>query len=231
MKRADNFHDVEVQIATFLSALDDAGHKPDDATAAAARLLTHLQKPDGRWSFRFPRVPIQSSDIATTAMAVRVLQRYGPDDAAPLAKAKAWLLAAEPKTTDDKAYRLDGLARLKADPAAVRKQAQQLLGEQRSDGGWAQEAGMASDAYATGLALLSLHGAGGVQTTDPAYRRGVRYLLASQKGDGSWFVQARAVPDNTFFESGFPHGKSQFISFPATCLATRALLLTVPPAK
>jgi hypothetical protein len=35
------------------------------------------------------------------------------------------------------------------------------------------------------------------------------------------------MPVQPYFESGFPHGKSQFISSAATCWATMALTLTI----
>lgn len=53
---------------------------------------------------------------------------------------------------------------------------------------------------------------------DSAYQRGVKYLLETQEPDGSWLVHKRAVPINEYFESGFPHGKFQFISYPGTWL-------------
>jgi N-acyl-D-amino-acid deacylase len=51
----------------------------------------------------------------------------------------------------------------------------------------------------------------------------VRYLLETQEPDGSWLVHKRAVPINGHVESGFPHGKFQFISYAGTCWATMAL--------
>jgi hypothetical protein len=39
-------------------------------------------------------------------------------------------------------------------------------------------------------------------------------------------VHKRAVPVNAYFESGFPHGKFQFISYTGTCWATMALSYT-----
>lgn len=87
---------------------------------------------------------------------------------------------------------------------------------------------MASDAYATGQALVALREAGTMAVTDPAYRRGVEYLLSTQLEDGSWYVRSRAIPFQPYFESGFPHGLDQWISAAATNWATRALL---PAAK
>ena len=42
--------------------------------------------------------------------------------------------------------------------------------------------------------------------------------------DGSWFVNKRAVYANNYFDTGFPHGESQYISYGATCWSTMALM-------
>lgn len=237
MKKADQFLDLNVSFGYLLSGLAEAHWPADNATATAALLLAKRQLPDGRWDFDFPRTPMQSSDFTTTALAVKVLQKYGPKEhdaalAQHLARAKAWLLANTPRTTDDKTGRLFGLAWTQAESAEIQKAVTVLLAEQRPDGGWAQKAGLPTDAYATGQVLVALHEAGGVAVQDPAYQRGVAFLLQTQKEDGSWFVQTRAIQANPdFIETGFPHGKSQFISFPGSCWATMALLLTLEPAK
>ena len=49
-----------------------------------------------------------------------------------------------------------------------------------------------------------------------------------QRPDGSWHVRSRSKPFQTYFESGFPHGKDQFISMAATGWATTALALACP---
>ena len=86
---------------------------------------------------------------------------------------------------------------------------------------------MESDAYATGQALFTLQRVG-VPATHPAYRRGVAYLLSTQLADGSWFVKSRSKPIQKLFDNGDPHGTDQFISTPATCWGTTALLLALP---
>jgi hypothetical protein len=45
--------------------------------------------------------------------------------------------------------------------------------------------------------------------------------------DGSWLVRSRSRPFQTYFETGFPHGKDQWISSAATGWATTALALAV----
>jgi squalene cyclase len=132
-------------------------------------------------------------------------------------------------TTDDKAFSLFGLYWSRADGPSIRDAVAVLRREQHDDGGWAQLVGLNSDAYATGLVLLALHEAGNVGTDDPAYQRGVKYLLGTQEPDGSWLVHKRAVPINAYFESGFPHGKFQFISYAGTCWATMALSYAASP--
>jgi hypothetical protein len=47
-----------------------------------------------------------------------------------------------------------------------------LLNRQREDGGWSQTTAMASDAYATGQALVALRLAGALPTSHPHSARG-----------------------------------------------------------
>lgn len=97
---------------------------------------------------------------------------------------------------------------------------------QRQHGGWGQWPTMAVDAYATGQALYALHAAN-MAATEPAYRKGADYLLRTQLEDGTWFVRTRAFGFQPYFETGFPHGRSQFISTVATSWASIALTYTL----
>jgi squalene cyclase len=99
------------------------------------------------------------------------------------------------------------------------------------DGGWAQTAKMKSDPYATGQALAALHLGGGVTVKNDQWQEGIAWLLRAQLADGSWKVKSRSKPFQKYFESGYPHGKDQFISISAGSWATMALLLTRSPAK
>ena len=60
------------------------------------------------------------------------------------------------------------------------------------------------------------------------YRRGLEYLIKHQMQDGSWHVESRSKPFQLYFETGYPHGKDQFISTTAACWATLALLHALP---
>jgi ankyrin repeat protein len=206
-----------------------AEHYPaDDTTAAMARFLFRQQTPDGQWRIVAHRPPIESSDIEVTAMSMRALQMYAPArrraayDAA-IQRAAGWLTGAHPRTIEDRAFQLLGLTWGQAGRAATTRAARALLAEQRSDGGWSQLPTLGSDAYATGQAMVALAESGVVTPADARYRRGVRFLLDTQLADGSWFVRSRAIPIQPHFESGFPHGKHQFISAAGTGWATMAL--------
>jgi ankyrin repeat protein len=225
-------------VSYILLGLAAENYPPDPATDAMARYLKSQQWPDGRWRMLGHRPPIESSDIQVSAAALRSLQVYGPK--AQRAKyesavkhAADWLMKALPQTTEDRAFQLLGLewAGVKVNSEVIKKAANDLLREQRSDGGWAQLPTLASDAYATGQGLVALKQAGDLATTGPSYRRGIEFLLKTQLEDGSWYVKSRAIPLQPFFESGFPHGHDQWISAAATNWATMALALTIAPQK
>ena len=143
-------------------------------------------------------------------------------------EARSWLAKTKAGDTEDRVFRLWGMKYAGASPDEIKPAAKELLATQRGDGGWAQIDGRASDAYATGSALVALHQAGGLATADQAYRRGLAFLVHSQKDDGSWFVASRSQPFQPYFESGFPYGKNQFIAVAASGWATAALALALP---
>ena len=215
-------------VAYILAGLADTDYAPDAATDALARYVKRRQAADGRWPVASGRPPLESSTIAITAVAMRSLRAFAPaplkgayDDA--VKRGAAWLAAAKPKTTEDRAFMLLGLAWAREHEAATRAVARDLVAQQRSDGGWSQLPTLTSDAYATGQVLVALLRSGAVKPGDEVYRRGVRFLLDSQLEDGSWFIRSRAVPIQPYFDSGFPHGPDQFISAAATNWATIAL--------
>jgi hypothetical protein len=137
------------------------------------------------------------------------------------------MLEANAAETVDMVFKLLGLAWADAATADIEKAVSVLLRQQRQDGGWSQLPTLPSDAYATGQALYALHEAGATPVDGPAYRRGVEFLLRTQLSDGSWYVPTRCFPVLEFSNSGFPHGRSQFISAAATAWATMALILSV----
>ncbi len=208
----------------------------DQVTDALVHDLAQKQRPDGSWLTPDRRPPLGYSSITVTALTLRALQLYpiaGRKDEFQnrVERARTWLLAAKPKATEERTFQLLGLGWSKAPDAEIQKAARQLLAEQRADGGWAPLKTLESDAYATGQALVALHQAAGLPTTDPAYQRGARYLLQSQLPDGSWHVKKRAMGFQPHFESGFPHGYDQWISAAGSSWAVMALSLTVEPKR
>jgi ankyrin repeat protein len=215
-----------------LMGLSAEHHQADAATDALVRLLRLTQQPDGHWSTAY-RPPFEASEFSATAVSLRGIQLYGPSrskgpDENAIRAAASWLANARPETTEDRVFRLLGLAWTHASPALRQSALRDLVETQRADGGWAQLTSLHSDAYATGAALLALSEAG-MRSNDAAYRRGVRFLLTTQLVDGSWLVRTRSHPTQIYFESGFPHGIHQYISTAATNWATLALLRAQAP--
>jgi ankyrin repeat protein len=208
-----------------------AEHYPADvATDAMVRFLKNHQRPDGSWIIFADRPPIEASDIEVTVNSMRAMQLYAP----PIQRAQYergvrlaadWIAAAKPRTNEDRAFQLLGLAWAKKDQRSIHSAAQLLVAEQRADGGWAQIPSLPSDAYATGQALVALRESGAITVSDPVYKRGVQFLMGTQLADGSWYVKSRAMRIQPFFESGFPHGRDQFVSAAGTNWATQALAL------
>jgi ankyrin repeat protein len=217
--------------AYALAGLAALGQKPNALTDALVHYLVLRQREDGSWKTPVYRPPQDASHFTFTALAVHGLSVFGPkgrahEVAERISRARAWLLQAKPEETEDKAFHLLGLNWANADRRAIQQAADRLLHEQRDDGGWGQLATLPSDAYATGEVLIALHDGAGLPATTPAYQRGVHYLLRTQLADGSWFVPSRSFPLQPYFSTGFPHGRSQFISLSATSWATMALAWT-----
>jgi ankyrin repeat protein len=220
-------------ISYILLGMAAENYAPDQATDAMAYFLKSQQAEDGRWRILAHRAPIESNDIQVTSATMRALQVYAPRTNRPefqkaIQRASGWLATAQPRTTEERAFQLMGLGWSASNKDAIQRAARALIATQRADGGWSQLPSLDSDAYATGQALVALSQTGSISTSDPAYKRGVQFLLSTQLEDGSWFVRTRAVPIQPYFESGFPHGRDQWISMAATNWAALAL---VPVAR
>ena len=214
-----------------LLALEFTGTKSDDVTAAVAGFLLDNDKDRGSWSARSNRPPSEVSPFTNTYLGIRGLKSFGAAAdkeaiAARIAAARLWLEQTAPKDTEDRVFQLWGLKETGATSANVENAGKALLALQQLDGGWGQLPGSPSDAYATGSALTVLRLTGQIAASDLAYQRGLRYLLQGQLPDGSWHVVSRSKPVQPYFESGFPHGRDQFISMTATGWATAALVLS-----
>jgi hypothetical protein len=212
----------------------ELGYRPDELTRAISWYLAATQQPDGRWVPGMLRPPLGGDEILATTLAMRSLQFYPlsgreRETAERIDRARRWLERAAPRTHQEQVYRMLGLAWAGVEPSGLADEVLALLETQRDDGGWAQLPELESDAWATGQTLVALNVAGGLPTTHPAYRRGIEMLVKTQFDDGSWFVQSRSWPFQPYFESGFPHGRDQWISAPATAWAVMALALAIHP--
>jgi hypothetical protein len=217
-----------------LAALHADGRPADETTKALVMYLLRTHSWDGSWRIGLPhRPPLEDSDFAATALAIHGLQLYDHDDFRDVVGnrvkyATTWLAEAETRTLDDEVFRLMGLKWAGGSKRLISAAEKALIAKQRDDGGWAQLDERESDAFATGQTLVALHQEGGVAVDDEVYQRGVSFLLQTQRGNGSWFVESRDYPGrpvNRYFESGFPHKNSQFISYAGTCWATSALIM------
>jgi hypothetical protein len=224
----ENFPDPSISVSYSLIGLAAEGYAPDATTEAMAHLVSTQQSSDGSFRILGARPPMESSPISGTALSIRALQLYGQQPELQISRAAAWLRTVTPKTTEERAMQLLGLAWAKARPEEMREAAKALLALQKSDGGWAQLPALETDAYATGQALMALQASGFLDVASPIYIRSAEYLLRTQRPDGSWFVRSRSVPFQPYRESGFPYGKDQWISASGTGWATMALTLTLP---
>ncbi len=227
-----------------LVALELGGWKADETTAAVTRYLLLRNADLDHWRANSQRPPSEGSPFTTSYVALRGLAAFRTaDQQAPFERrreqVRQWLVKTPAKDHEDRVFRLLGLQLAEAARADIEAAVTDLKSKQRDDGGWAQldaggDAPLAatqSDAYATGTALVALHQAGGLKASDPAYQRGLRYLLKTQQPDGTWHVVTRSEPIQTYFETGFPYGKDQFISSAATGWAATALALAMEPAQ
>lgn len=227
-----------------LVALELGGWEADETTAAVARYLLLRDADLDHWRANSQRPPSEGSPFTTTYVALRGLAAFRTaDQQAPFERrrkrVRQWLVKTPAQDHEDRVFRLLGLQLAGAARADIEAAVEDLKGTQRDDGGWAQldasgdapPAATQSDAYATGTALVALHRAGGLSTSDTAYQRGLRYLLDTQQPDGTWHVVTRSKPIQKYFETGFPYGKDQFISSAATGWAATALGLAMQPAQ
>jgi N-acyl-D-amino-acid deacylase len=220
----------------MLWALDIGQYAPDDKTEAIVEYVLNYQKHHGTWQITVDRPPSEASNFTTNYVALRALNRYGTAKQREAITTRAtavrqWLESANAVDTEDQVFRLRLAHELKLPSDKVDHFVQRLLSEQEASGGWTQNRQMKPDAYATGSVLVALHEAGGLSCQHSAWLRGLGYLLRTQKPDGSWHVVSRAKPVMEYFESGFPHGKDQFISAFATGWATEALLMSLAQGR
>ena len=214
-------------------ALARENYPLDTMTAAITHWLIARQMPNGTWLGNgLNRPPSEYSPISHTAMAAAGLTSYDipglkSQVEQSLRRAQQWLLAAEPKSAEERGMRLMGLVWTKAPRPRVEAAIRDVRARQEVNGGWSQFGRTAPDAYATGMSLFALCVAG-VPPRDNSYQKGVAFLLGSQYQDGTWLVRTHSFPVQRYFESGFPFGRHQWISTAGTSWASLAIAQTLP---
>lgn len=216
-----------------LWTLEAGGWQGDEVTEAVSGFLLDYQQDAGRWSHPGTRPPSSGSDFTTTYVALRGLEAFATESQQePFERRKqaiaTWLAEKDAPETEDRVFRLRALSYADISPEVVSGAAEELAEAQLECGGWSQRTDMPADAYATSTVLVALLRSGRFDAESPVVRRGVAYLLGSQLQDGTWHVASRAKPFQTYYETGFPHGKDQFISITASGWSTLALLLSLP---
>ena len=217
-----------------LRGLHALRYEPDELTDALVWYLAACQLPDGSWPDYDRRPPMEGGRITGTALMISTLRLYpqpvkNAKIEQQIVRARRWLERSQPDDLNQRVFRLQGLGWAGARPSELRREVRALLALQRPDGGWAPLPGLESDSWATGHTLVALHEAGGISAASAAYQRGVAFLLRTQFADGSWWVPSRTWAFQPHFDSGFPHGKDQWISAGGTAWAVIALLNTIDP--
>ena len=87
--------------------------------------------------------------VHARAAALRA-QANRAESPGPSARARDWLASAKGEVTEERAFRLLGLAWAEADMDTLKTAARELLALQRSDGGWSQEPSLESDCVRDG---------------------------------------------------------------------------------
>ena len=125
-------------------ALAAEGHPLDTVTATMTHWLIARQMPDGRWLGNgLNRPPSEYSTISHTAIAAGGLKSYPlpgrkNEVTESLRRAREWLLAAEPKSTEERGMRLMGLVWTDAPRPRVAAAIKEIRDRQEAGGGWSQ---------------------------------------------------------------------------------------------
>lgn len=172
---------------------------PDTALQAMFEALRSSQQADGLWKtssqFLGMNRPKDESTVVNTMWILLTLS-YEKGLSEPLvqahARARQGIEKAKPGTSTEFLMLQALLAHADGRAEQCRDLLQQLLQEQREDGGWAwlkdRQASPDSDPLTTGQVLYAL-GTLGRSPADSPVRKALKYLIQAQATDGSWPVR------------------------------------------
>ena len=233
--QANTLNDPTPNDSFLLMAAHAAGLPGGLTTAVYARRLANWQR-DGHWITSDFRPPHSSSSFTATATAVRAIRFYMPAELreegdACILRARHWLAATRPASTEDAAFRLMGLVWADGNQDEIAAARRDLLALRTPAGSWPELPGYPADAYSTGEALYALRESG-LATADHAWVAGMRFLVSTQAADGTWHVHTRMVSpadvSPEYFPSGFPYEKDEYLSYAGSSWAVMAMLSALP---
>ena len=229
--------EMTVEQAYTLIAFAESGIGQNDTLSGYVRLFCRRQTSEGYWRFADNRPPHAYSEIDATAIVLRALRLFAPPEmeveiSQRTRRALKWLQEQQPRTSDERVFRLLGLHWAGASSETLQLATKSLTDGQNNDGGWSQLPHLTSDAYSTGEALFAINEAGNVPVGSVAYKKGISFLLKTQAEDGSWHVKSRIYHpypiSPPYFETGFPYSHDQFVSTAGTSWAVMALSRSLP---
>ena len=165
----------------------------------SADSLVGRQQEDGAMPFDLPEPPIGQGQFMTTGNALVAITRAAEHSDDPsydrsIERALDWIASHEPKTTQDKIYKVISLMRYGTpdQKRAAWSVVETLAADQQPDGGWKEnEVADGSSAFSTGQVLYAFKQAG-ISIHGEMFRHGVDFLLKHQVNDpkdlnnGTW---------------------------------------------
>ena len=169
------------------------GAQNDEALLKHANWMLKKLKPTGELVPDMDEPPIAQGSFMTTGnSAMALMQAFAETGETRFQQAAekslSFLAATQPKTTQDKVFKILSLSRFGSPQqrALVGPLLVQLQSEQHPDGGWGDSAHTrASSALSTGQVLFAYQEAG-VSIDSPQFKSGVGYLITTQTASGSW---------------------------------------------
>ena len=198
--RSESCSGSDARPAWGLWTLELLGQGPGSASNdLGRRLATRLEQ---------TTLPIPESALALRAISTFRIAANHPSVIEWTRKELDSLSLPRSKNSPEKAARILALFQV---GRLTRDIAEDLVREQRGDGGWSPTPLDGSEPGATAYVLASLHAAGAL------------------KPDGSWYTRSSAQPRHPDLDTGFPYNRDAVASLASTCWALIALANGLDP--